>query len=65
VTRHVFPLPVMLTGAIRGKTADGNGPVVMHVNGNFRAEQTFPVTENFADAEFLVGGNRPECDIPG
>jgi hypothetical protein len=35
------------------------------VNGNFRAEQTFPVTENFADAVFLIGGNRPICDIPG
>jgi hypothetical protein len=25
----------------------------------------FPVTEIFADAEFLIGGNRPEPVIPG
>ena len=24
----------------------------------------FPVTENFVDPEFLIGGNRPESDIP-
>jgi hypothetical protein len=24
----------------------------------------FPVTEIFADAEFLIGGNRPEQDLP-
>jgi hypothetical protein len=35
----------------------------MHVNGNFWAEQTFPVTENFADAEFLIGGNRPIGEV--
>ena len=29
----------------------------------FGAGLPFPVTENFADAEFLVGGNRPKEDI--
>ena len=33
------------------------------MNGNSRAEQTFPVTENLADAEFLIGGNRPTPDL--
>jgi hypothetical protein len=26
-------------------------------------ELPFPVTENFANAEFLIGGNRPLSDI--
>jgi len=44
--------------------AAGNETVMMHVNGNYWAEQTFPVTEDFADAVFMIGGNRPEYDIP-
>jgi hypothetical protein len=31
----------------------------MLMNGNYWAEQTFPVTEYSADAEFLIGCNRP------
>ena len=61
VTRHVFPLPVILAGAIPDIAATGNGQVVvgiqavMPMNGNYRAEQTFPVTENYVDAGLMIG----------
>jgi hypothetical protein len=29
----------------------------------FGAELPFPITENFADAEFLIGGNRPNPEV--
>jgi hypothetical protein len=34
----------------------GEGAIL---KGNYRAEMPFPGTESFADAEFLIGGNRP------
>ena len=31
----------------------------------FGIELPFPVTDNFVDAEFLIGGNRPTVAVPG